>query len=48
LRNTLKSLLPPDQLDVLGLDLSLRPETIALRDYVRISDLVDQHSEAPQ
>jgi 16S rRNA (adenine1518-N6/adenine1519-N6)-dimethyltransferase len=48
LRNTLKTLLPADQLDVLGLDLNLRPETIALRDYVRISDLVDQHSEAPQ
>lgn len=48
LRNTLKTLLPADQLDVLGLDLNLRPENIGLRDYVRISDLVDQHSEAPQ
>jgi 16S rRNA (adenine1518-N6/adenine1519-N6)-dimethyltransferase len=45
LRNTLKTLLPPDQLDVLGLDLSLRPENVGLRDYVRISDLVEQHGE---
>ena len=46
LRNTLKTLLPPDQLDVLGLDLKLRPENVGLRDYVRISDLVDQHSNS--
>lgn len=45
LRNTLKTLLPADQLDVLGLDLNLRPENVGLRDYVRISDLVDQHSD---
>ena len=44
LRNTLKTLLPADQLDVLGIDLNLRPENVGLRDYVRISDLVDQHS----
>lgn len=46
LRNTLKTLLPADQLEQLGLDLNLRPENVGLRDYVRISDLVDQHSEA--
>ncbi len=45
LRNTLKTLLPPDKLDTLGLDLTLRPENIGLCDYVRISDLVDQCSE---
>ena len=45
LRNTLKTLLPADQLDVLGLDLNLRPENVGLRDYVRISDLVDQYSD---
>lgn len=44
LRNTLKTLLPADQLDILGLDLNLRPENVGLKDYVRISDLVDQHS----
>ncbi len=48
LRNTLKTLLPADQLDILGLDLNLRPENVGLRDYVRISDLVDQHGEALQ
>jgi 16S rRNA (adenine1518-N6/adenine1519-N6)-dimethyltransferase len=46
LRNTLKTLLPADQLDVLGLDLNLRPENVGLRDYVRISDLVDQHGDS--
>ena len=47
LRNTLKTLLPADQLDLLGLDLNLRPENVGLKDYVRISDLVDQQqSEA--
>jgi 16S rRNA (adenine1518-N6/adenine1519-N6)-dimethyltransferase len=48
LRNTVKTLLPPDQLDVLGLDLNLRPENVGLRDYVRISDLVDQQGDAPR
>lgn len=47
LRNTLKTLLPPDKLELLGIDLNLRPENVGLRDYVRLSDLVDQHSEAP-
>lgn len=45
LRNTLKTLLPQEQLDLLGLDLTLRPENVGLRDYVRISDLVDQQSK---
>jgi 16S rRNA (adenine1518-N6/adenine1519-N6)-dimethyltransferase len=44
LRNTLKTLLLPEHLEASGIDLSLRPENIGLRDYVRISDLVDQHS----
>jgi len=46
LRNTLKTLLPAEQLERLDIDLNLRPENLGLRDYVRISDLVDQHSEA--
>ncbi len=48
LRNTLKTLLSVEHMEQLGLDLTLRPENIGLRDYVRISDLVDQHSEKPQ
>jgi 16S rRNA (adenine1518-N6/adenine1519-N6)-dimethyltransferase len=46
LRNTLKTLLPPEKLELLGIDLNLRPENVGLKDYVRLSDLVDQHSEA--
>ncbi|MEY4642512.1 MAG: dimethyladenosine transferase [Pseudomonadota bacterium] len=46
LRNTLKTLLLPEYLEASGIDLSLRPENIGLRDYVRISDLVDQHSDS--
>jgi 16S rRNA (adenine1518-N6/adenine1519-N6)-dimethyltransferase len=45
LRNTLKTLLPVEAMESLGIDLTLRPENLGLRDYVRISDLVDQHSE---
>jgi 16S rRNA (adenine1518-N6/adenine1519-N6)-dimethyltransferase len=47
LRNALGTLLPPDQLDLLGLDLKLRPENVGLRDYVRIADLVDLQSQTP-
>ncbi len=45
LRNALKTLLPPEKLETLGLDMNLRPENLGLRDYVRIADLVDHNSE---
>jgi len=38
LKNSLRTLISEQQLDELGLDLSLRPENISLADYVRISD----------
>jgi len=34
-------------MEQLQMDLALRPENLTLADYVRISDLVDQHSEIP-
>lgn len=40
LRNSMKNLVPEEKLAGLGLDLSLRPENLALEDYVRISDLI--------
>jgi 16S rRNA (adenine1518-N6/adenine1519-N6)-dimethyltransferase len=45
LRNTLKTLMSAADMERLDLDLNLRPENVGLRDYVRISDLVDQSSE---
>lgn len=40
LRNALKSLLEPEQLEVLPVDLSLRPENISLEDYVKLSNIL--------
>lgn len=40
LRNALKSLLEPEQLEGLPVDLSLRPENISLEDYVKLSNIL--------
>ena len=40
LRNTLKNLISAEQLEALGIDTSLRPERLALQEYVRIADAV--------
>ena len=45
LRNTLKTLMSQEQMESLEIDLTQRPENVGLRDYVRISDLIDQSSE---
>ena len=34
-----------EQMESLEIDLTQRPENVGLRDYVRISDLIDQSSE---
>ena len=44
LRNSLKTLLSPEQLTSIGVDGSLRPEKISLADYVKISDFISQQS----
>lgn len=38
IRNTLKKLLSANEISSLGLDTGLRPERLALQDYVRIAD----------
>lgn len=45
IRNTLKTLFSAEQMALLELDLTLRPENLGLADYVRIADLSDQLSE---
>lgn len=40
LRNSMKNLVPEEQLAALGLDLSLRPENLSLEDYVKLSELI--------
>ncbi|MES2623800.1 MAG: 16S rRNA (adenine(1518)-N(6)/adenine(1519)-N(6))-dimethyltransferase RsmA [Pseudomonadota bacterium] len=45
IRNTLKNLLSNEQLESLELDLSLRPENLSIEDYVRITAILDRHSE---
>ena len=40
LRNALKSLLEPEQLEMLPVDLSLRPENISLEEYVNLSNIL--------
>lgn len=40
LRNSLKSLLEPEQMELLAIDLNLRPENITVGEYVRISNLL--------
>ena len=47
LRNSLKSLLTSEQLDILPVDLNLRPENISVGDYVRISNLLGELNPAP-
>lgn len=46
LRNSLKQLLSIDQIDSLPVDTSLRPENITLEEYVNISNLINDSSEA--
>ena len=38
LRNNLKPLLDADEIEALGIDPGLRPERLALTDFIRISD----------
>lgn len=40
LRNSLKSLLTPEQMEILPVDLNLRPENISVSEYVHISNLL--------
>lgn len=47
LRNSLKSLLTSEQLDIVPVDLNLRPENISVADYVRISNLLGELNPAP-
>lgn len=47
LRNTLKGLITPAQLATLELDDGLRPEKLALADYVRIADFLEQQGSLP-
>lgn len=46
LRNNLKNLLDKDQLDTLTIDLSLRPENIALKEYVELSNIITQQKQS--
>lgn len=40
IRNTLKNLMNADQLEALGIDVTLRPEKLTLKEYVTIADAV--------
>lgn len=42
LRNSLKSLLTSEQLDIIPVDLNLRPENISVGDYVHISNVLGE------
>ncbi|WP_439510736.1 16S rRNA (adenine(1518)-N(6)/adenine(1519)-N(6))-dimethyltransferase RsmA [Marinimicrobium koreense] len=46
LRNALKNLVEPEQLDQLPVDASLRPEALSLEDYVRLSNAIDTLNSA--
>jgi 16S rRNA (adenine1518-N6/adenine1519-N6)-dimethyltransferase len=46
IRNTLRHFCDAQQLEQLPLDLSLRPENLALADYARIADILDQSGSA--
>ena len=40
LRNSMKNLVPEEKLEELGVDLTLRPENLSLKDYVKISNVI--------
>lgn len=44
IRNSLKTLMTPDQMEQVSIDSSLRPEKLSLGDYVKISDYLELHS----
>lgn len=46
LRNALKNLVEPEQLDQLPVDASLRPEALSLEDYVRLANAIDTLNSA--
>lgn len=48
LRNSLKQLISPEQMEILPVDLSLRPEEISLANYVAMSNLLGDFSSTPQ
>jgi 16S rRNA (adenine1518-N6/adenine1519-N6)-dimethyltransferase len=47
IRNTLRHFFSSEQLESLPIDLALRPENLALADYARIADILDQSGPAP-
>jgi 16S rRNA (adenine1518-N6/adenine1519-N6)-dimethyltransferase len=47
IRNTLRNFFSSEQLENLPIDLTLRPENLALADYARIADILDQSGTAP-
>ena len=48
LRNSLKKYLSAEQIEALGIDPGLRPEMLALADFVAISDAIDEIGEAAE
>ena len=45
LKNSLKAIMSEDSMVASGIDFSLRPETLSLADYVRLSDAISAAGE---
>lgn len=48
LRNTLKSLFTVDELENLGINPTLRPENVAIDDYIRLANYLEERRTAPE
>ena len=48
LRNTLKSLFSVDELESLAVNPTLRPENVAIDNYIRLANFLEERSAAPQ